>query len=480
MPKQLTYVDPTVFAGSDGCPMTLSHSTESQYLSVAYPIWTIDILIDLGMTRLTRHEFLRDLAHMITEDPDGFHGRSAKWHEDLAAILLPQVDVPELKTAIRQLSIIPLLDGTWSNSEIPHGRHAPEPAFWPSNIDLHGSEAKLPLSVINSELLVGDQRRKLFERLGIITLDAQHICDGIIAAHTPDGPGSFSDPSRIGTLELISHALLLHRESWAPIFRQEPKLWLVSADGHRYRGSELYVMRDAKGSSQTSGVHEILEAMSPRLHGSYFRETDSSNHSSDLFDGDIDTSAEDFLTYMTRTFRIATVPRLVEKVYPGRNACSFSLSREFRTLFHNHHASDIFQLILDNWKFYSRWIEFDELHRHCQCPNSRANLLNDIREAPSQAEHGLNAKILDTVLPDVDPFVQVDGLPLCVVNVLNYEDLAVRYRLQYLGVITRKGYAFYLKCLHALQKQQSPSEQHIAYVYQQIQAYYAEGKDEIE
>lgn len=74
---------------------------------------------------------------MITEDPKGYHGRPLKWHEDLAAVLLPQVDVPELEEAMRQLSIITLLDESWTNSEIPKGRRAPHPVFWPPNIDLH-------------------------------------------------------------------------------------------------------------------------------------------------------------------------------------------------------------------------------------------------------------------------------------------------------------------------------------------------------
>lgn len=86
---------------------------------------------------------------MIIDDPDGFHSRSPKWHEDLAAALLPLVDVPELKEVIRQLNIVPLLDGSWTNTEIRKGTRTSRPNFWPLDIDLQGSEGKLAFSVID-------------------------------------------------------------------------------------------------------------------------------------------------------------------------------------------------------------------------------------------------------------------------------------------------------------------------------------------
>ena len=117
-----------------------------------------------------------------------------------------------------------------------------------------------------------------------------------------------------------------------------------------------------------------------------------------------------------------------------QNACDFSLAENSRNLFETHHASQIFQLVLDNWNLYSPWIELNEVHRHCRkCLRSRENILEDIGESPSHAEHGPNTKILDTVLPDIDPFMLKAGVPLAVANVLNSGDTAVRYRLQLPG-----------------------------------------------
>lgn len=462
LPTDLVYVDPTLFAGEDGCPMTLSQSTEARYLSLKYPMWTIDSIIDLGVRRLTNEEFLQDLSRMIVENPDGFHDRLPKWHEELATVLLPLVDVPELKEAIRQLTLVPLLGGSWTNTEIPKGRRVPRPVFWPENIHLHGSEAKLLFSVVDSGSPLGVQRHKLFERLGITMLDPERICDGIVAAHIAQGPGSFSDPATIGTPELISHARLLHRQSWTPKSHQRPELWMASSDGQHLRGSALYAMRHPKGLYRGTSVNDILEAMSPQLHKGYFGEEAIHHYSSGSCESNTADCRDSFVDYMACTFGVSIVPRLV-----GWNTtkCDFSLAREFRGLFRTYHASHIFQLIVDNWNFYSPWIELEELHINCEeCVDSRQNLLKDIRHSPSHLEHGLGTKILDTVLPDIDPFVQCAGIPLAVAKVSNCGDTTVRYRLQCLGVITRKGYAFYSKCLNALRKQRNPSQHLVAYV----------------
>lgn len=482
LPTELVYVDPTLFAGDDGYPMTLSSSTRAHYLSLNYPPWTIDSLLGLGVRRLTNTEFLRDLGRMITDDPDGFHGQSLKWHEELATILLPLVDLHELEEAIRQLSIIPLLDGSWTNSEILKGRRAPHPVFWPSNIDLHGSEVKLLFSIIKTDSLLGFQRRKLFERLGIATLDRQRICNGIVATHLASGPGWFSDPETFGNSVLISHAVLLFEESWTSGSHKTPELWFASSDGRRRRGSDLYITRNESDFSQTQVVAGILQAMSPRLHHGYFEPQILNQHSSEVCpDSGVSASDrhEDFVNYVARTFRVSTVPRLVEN--HASNACDFSLSEDFRDLFNKFHASHVLQLILDKWAFYSSWIELEELHRHCEgCLNSRASLLRDIGKSPSRIEHGPHTKVMDTVLPDVDPVIQDGSFALAVLQVSNFEDEAVRHRLRYLGVTTRRESSFYLKCLKAIRKQRSPSERHVAYLYEQIQGYYGDDKDEIE
>lgn len=481
LPKDLIYVDPASFASGDGCPLTLSYSTKARYLSTNYPNWTIESILDLGVRRLTNRDFLHDLDRMITDDPDRFHGRSSKWHEGLATKLLSQVDDPELEGAIRELSMIPLLDGSWANSEIRRGRRAPRPVFWPSNIDLHGSEAQLEFSIVKSDSL-GVQRRKLFERLGITTLDPQRLCNKIVAIHMIDGPGSFSDPATIGDSALISHALLLYEESWTSGSTPNPELWFASSDGRRCRGSELYITKSAGGFSQANGVDGILQSMSPSLHLGYFEPQALGQDSSGVSpDSGISAShpRQEVVDYLIRTFRVSTVPRLVKS--NASNACDFALSKDFRELFDKFHASHILQLIIEKWEFYSRWIELNELHRDCEsCLNSRASLLRYIGESPSRIEHGPHTTVMDTVLPDVDPLIQDGSVTLDVLQVSNFEDEAVRHRLRYLGVTTRKGSTFFLKCLRAMRRQDTPCEQHVAYLYEQIQGHYVDDKVEIE
>jgi hypothetical protein len=148
--------------------------------------------------------------------------------------------------------------------------------------------------------------------------------------------------------------------------------------------------------------------MSPKLHPDYF---DQENLRHGCFEQNLDSAVsssqhqEEFINYLVRTFRISTTPRLVES--KAFNGCDFTLSVNFRNLFQKYHASHIFQLILDRWEYYSRWIDLDELHRQCEdCLSSRAGLLRDIRKLPSRMEHGQYTKVLDTVLPHINPLIQ--------------------------------------------------------------------------
>lgn len=483
VPKDLTYVDRAFFAGDDGCPMTLDSSTETRYLSLKYSAWSIDSIVDLGVSRLTNAGFLCDLDHMITNDPSTFQDKPSGWHENLAAVLLPQVDVPGLEEKIQQLNIVPLLDGTWTNTEAPQGRRlqrVPRPVFWPEDIDLHGSEDKLLLSVVKLQSLKSSNRRKLFERLGVETLDLQRICRAIVTAHEANGPNSFKEESVTSSRALVSHAVLLYQASWAPKFNPAPDLWFVSGDGRRRRGSDLYATTDAEEFSLKCGVSTILHSTSPRLHLDYF-EPEGLIYASNQgpSSGCISSSRRDFVNYLSRTFRVSSVPRLVEK--DATNSCYFSLSDDFRVLFERFHASHIFQLILDKWECYSPWIELDELHRSCEeCLSSRAILLRDIRELPSEVEHGRHMKVLDIVLPDIDPLIQDGGVNLAVLDISDFKDEFVRNKLHCLGVNTRKSPGFYLRCLKAIRRQNLPSEQHLAYLYEQIQTYWEDDKDEIE
>ena len=222
--------------------------------------------------------------------------------------------------------------------------------------------------------------------------------------------------------------------------------------------------------------------MYPRLHLDYF-EPGSWSHGSSEDSSDIRISSSycrnHFVDYLTHTFCVSPVPRLVENDAPS--ACQFTLSEDFRGLFQRYQVSHIFQLVLDKWESYSPWMELDELHRHCEeCLTSRASMLRDFRGLPSQIEHETHTQVLDTVLADIDPLIQNSCGKLATLQVRDSADEIVRSKLHCLGVTTRKGSEFYLKCLRAIRSQTCPSEEHVDYLYEQIQVYYEEDKDEIE
>lgn len=92
----------------------------------------------------------------------------------------------------------------------------------------------------------------------------------------------------------------------------------------------------------------ILKGMSPRIHLGYFALDTPHNRS---FAGLPNSGilaphrSEGVVNYLARTFRLTTVPRLVEN--NASDACDFSLSGNLQDLFKGFHASHVLLLIFD-------------------------------------------------------------------------------------------------------------------------------------
>lgn len=490
VPTELTFVDPGIF-GVQGQVATLSPLTESRYLSSKYPSWTIDAAIALGVKRLTNATFLDDFDHMISVNPTDFQQKPSKWHEELAKKLLPLVDDPNSRGAIEQVRIIPLLNGDWVSAA--SGKHA---GFWPINIDSGISEQRTFQDVtIHHDAARQDARRTLFERLGMKTLGPRRICPVIMNMHADAGPESLANLGRFSSHELISQVLFLHRSSYTPARRETNDLWFVTSDGRRCRGRQTYIRSDSAEDSSANRVSAMLSKEFPVLHDHYHDSRYKSQMSDPEVSNDISGSntSEDLTTYLVSVFGLSksTTPRLVRP--NPKERCDFTLSDEFQYLFSTCPTSDVLEVILHNWTAYSAWIQPDGLHECSTCNHSRENTLTAIRSTPakgidrnciyqqsSQFWTNWQPMMTDLVLTDIDPLIQSDAIPLATLKIPNSQSATVRRLLECLGVAANKGASFYMRCLYALTRQKLPEQEDIAYVYEQLQAFYEDDKDIIE
>jgi hypothetical protein len=261
-PSDLVYVDPkfTFLDGESGRqPFTLTSSTSAKYLCTRYPIWTIDSIIDLGVSRLTDRSFIEDLNAMVEDDSTCFQKQTARWHEELAEALLPLSRNDEMKPLLRALPIIPLTDGTWVSSyEDPH--------FSSANLRLSKLPSSISLSVVDSDAAANPSRRLLFQSLGVSEISSPRMCRYIVDAHA--SPSFKQDQMR--RVDLISHATYLFESSWQPSEDAEVDLWFATAGGGRCKGSQLYIRGDYEPDSATARVFEKLRQRYPTIRDNYF------------------------------------------------------------------------------------------------------------------------------------------------------------------------------------------------------------------
>ncbi|KAI0103552.1 hypothetical protein F4814DRAFT_452901 [Daldinia grandis] len=184
----------------------------------------------------SREAILQDLAgRAILEGWDGTMLRPSNLVY-LARVLLPLAQVASHKETLARLAIIPLCGGRWMPAD-------QQPVFFSEDLGPTGFGIFPEMLIIDPVAAADDDRRSLYQKLGILGIDRPDMCSKIAKFHAST---SFN-PQIIARAKLISHATFLFQASWRPDF--DVDLWFATSDGGVCRGSELYIRGNFKDGS---------------------------------------------------------------------------------------------------------------------------------------------------------------------------------------------------------------------------------------
>jgi hypothetical protein len=154
----------------------------------------------------------------------------------------------------------------------------------------------------------------------------------------------------------------------------------------------------------------------------------------------------------------------------GTGELLFDLSEEFKYMLHNCDSADVFQLLRDNWHYYSQWLE--GVHLEWQSQEyifASMQLKNKIGASVVQTIRGL-LPLGETVLANLDAQLeQSKAVPA--LQVPNPEQVGWNM-LTHFGVIVKCDIHYYLRCLITLSRDQATDADVVGYVYEQIQSRY--------
>lgn len=466
-PQEVFYVNPQKFSDSTGWPFTLSRHTADIYVSSKYPHWVAGSILALNTRNLASEDFLEHLHAILREEFDDFSSQPLQWHVELANALLPLLDEPGLFNQVSKLCIVPLSDEMWASAD-------EKPLLYPKNIEIGSFDI---LKFVDPAVEAQAERLELFRRLGIKEADSTQLCEIIQQFHS----ATTLSPSFLTRSQLLSHALFLYQSSWAPTEGHPLDLWFETADGTFSKGSSLYVSYTGESPALLRVTGKLRNRFKV-LHPDYYVADDgqdATDEKTENFDAqEYDTQHQlqpelsDFIEYLINHCQLAMIPRLITTEDFDQN--DFRLSDDFKYLAEICPFSDLAEVLLDNWQHYSEWIEPDRsTRRNSGWQASRERLLQAIRETRLVVPDGRHLRLHETFLPRLDPLLDDTETFLPVLDVCDAEDETTRDRLAHLGIMVKKDLQYYICCLKSMRSNSSaPSTRTLAYIYEQIRAYY--------
>ncbi|KAH6672306.1 hypothetical protein B0J14DRAFT_70569 [Halenospora varia] len=437
-PLQLTYV-PSQYTDDEGTPLLLGPQTKSKHLSLKYPSWELESILTLGVRKLSGADFLLDLESAIKGDQQSFQRRSAQWHSQLAKALLKLVVQDEHKSVVASLKIIPLRSGKWVAAE----NHTI--FFSGEAIDLNIPDF-LTVQSVDPDAEGDSYRHSLFKQLGVKPLQISGICQMVCDMHASPAFQAVSTHRDL----LIAHAMFLFKASWSPL--QTSELWFATKGGGRRRGSSLYVDKAFGRKFSSEKYLEYLESKYEFLHDDYYS----------AFSDD----RELWVTWLCDKFNLYRIPRLVTL-----QSSSFEVSDDFKFIIQEFPVTDVLQLLISHWEFYSYWIEekpwIDEGPEYRDSKIRVRKWFSQIEVQFPAGKFPLSQTFLASIDTDMD---SISGLPVLASHDFNDQ----RWQpLVHLGVSVAKNVTYYLACLHSMKvlvETASDRVNDIYIIYRKIQA----------
>jgi hypothetical protein len=255
-PASMKYTSGDCFVDEEGYPFTRTSQNAHRYLSPKYPEWVVESIDNLGVSKMTARDFLDDLALAIRQDPVTFYRRSNDWHSQLSVALVKISTDTELLSAMQDISLIPLQDGTWTSAR-------GKAMFFAKNESSLEIPSGIDVLIVDSSAGLDPDRRKLFIALGVKAWEAPEICRLILKVHE----SSDFDPKSLETGQLISHAAFLYNASWQP--PDDANIWFATMQDDRCKGRKLYIPGSAELNSPAGRVFAQLQKKFSVIHMDY-------------------------------------------------------------------------------------------------------------------------------------------------------------------------------------------------------------------
>ncbi|KAJ5224987.1 hypothetical protein N7468_006212 [Penicillium chermesinum] len=292
-PTELLYLRP-IFTDDDGEYLLRSEERQQQLLSSQYKVRELSIL---GVESLPFESFLSDLKNFIRDESEQFRGKPHPWHSKLASAL--QEGQTGLYQKLRRCRIIPLQDGSWvtpAHDNIFFASTKAGDDFIPDGIDV---------LLVDEAAAQCQDRRQLYQILGVKTLDIIGVCKRILETHKN------ARSWRVSTKDLVSHACYMFRARDRFQILPSDIFWLAGANGKYAEGKELYM--ELPNKVRISDFAMLDENLIPLIHPLYLQQ--NSNRT------------EAWIGWLQNTLRVAWLPRL-------REVGSYTtLTPEFHSLF---------------------------------------------------------------------------------------------------------------------------------------------------
>ncbi|XTI91300.1 hypothetical protein V2W45_716603 [Cenococcum geophilum] len=439
-PRSLTYVPPT-FRDTSDQPLILDAQSTPRFLSFNYPLWELDTLFHLGVTRQSSMDFLKGLKTL----GESCYSKPALWHSELAKALLPLMADRQCKTFARELNLIPLRTEEWTNIH-------QKDIYFPQNAK--GAEIPSGVSVltINQEAAQDPVRRKLFKELGVKECSTFDVCR--IIAHTH---ASTLYPPTLTRTEFVTHVVYLYKSSWR--ISNTVSLWFITENGKECLGSTLYVEEPVKEGSPLAHIYELLKTKFSFVNRDYIDRLSS-----------ID---DNWRKWLTASFGLSTIPRLVQVLPSMPGVVDYQLSDEMQFLFTKGISSDLLWILREHWSYYSKWIEDDESRK--DAAEAASKLRQALGSIIVRCRNGRFSPLSNTVLLFLDR--EVGSHPdICVLDIPDPKSSRWSF-LEYFGVAVKVDIQYYVRCIELLRNSQL-NRQLLVHIYERIQAFYS-GNEEL-